>query len=209
MKVLLADGYPLFREGVKPVLHQWSPGVEITEATDYPSLWDELLRFAEFDLALIDPGMRGMDGVAGVLRIRDGFPMLPLVVLSATQGVEDVQRLLAAGVLGYLGKAAPAAELQKALDHVLAGGIYVPSQPTPVAEAEASSEPMCILTSRQAEVLRELVKGRSNRQIAHVLDVTEGTIKIHLAAIYRTLKVSNRTEAVLAAQRLGLDEQVA
>lgn len=209
MKVLLADGYPLFREGVKPVLHQWSPGVEITEATDYPSLWGELLRFAEFDLALIDPGMRGMDGVAGVLRIRDGFPMLPLVVLSATQGAEDVQRLLAAGVLGYLGKAAPAAELQQALDHVLAGGIYVPSQRSPEPEVSASSMSRVALTSRQVDVLRELVKGCSNRQIAHVLDVTEGTIKIHLAAIYRTLKVSNRTEAVLAAQRLGLDEKVA
>jgi DNA-binding NarL/FixJ family response regulator len=206
LKILLADDHPLFREGVKPVLLKLDADVELLEAADYPSAFEAMHRNGEgVDLALLDLFMPGMSGVDGVIRFRAAFPDLPVVVLSAAEQSEDIHKLLAAGALGYVTKSSPADVILGALRLVLAGGVYVP--PSLVGgELVAPEAPRnAALTSRQSEVLRELAKGQSNRQIADALKVTEGTIKIHLAAIFRILKVNNRTEAVLVAQKMGLD----
>jgi len=206
MKVLLADDHPLFREGVKPVLHKLGPGLEIIEAIDYPSAFAAMHHAREVDLALIDLYMPGMSGVDGVIRFRAAFPGIPLVVLSASEVVEDIHRLLSAGALGYVTKSSPSEVILGALRLVLAGGVYIPPSLLNHHDSEQDATRPTPLTSRQVEVLRELVKGQSNKQIAKALDVTEGTVKIHLAAIFRILKVNNRTEAVLVAQKMGLNE---
>jgi DNA-binding NarL/FixJ family response regulator len=164
-------------------------------------------RAGEVDLALLDLYMPGMSGVDGVIRFRAAFPEIPLVVLSASELAEDIHRLLAAGALGYVTKSSPSEVILGALRLVLAGGVYIPPS---VLEQHSGgdSDPSRPgpLTARQVEVLRELAKGQSNKQIAKALEVTEGTVKIHLAAIFRILKVNNRTEAVLVAQKMGLNE---
>jgi len=206
VKVLLADDHPLFREGVKPVLHKLDPQLEILEAIDYPSAFATMHQVGEVDLALIDLTMPGMSGVEGVIRFRAAFPGIPLVVLSASELAEDIHRLLAAGALGYITKSSPSEVILGALRLVLAGGVYIPPSLLNYHCAEHDSSRPAPLTTRQMEVLRELVKGQSNKQIATALNVTEGTVKIHLAAIFRILKVNNRTEAVLVAQKMGLNE---
>lgn len=206
MKVLLADDHPLFREGVKPVLQKLAPDLELIEAIDYPSAFAAMHRVGEVDLALIDLYMPGMSGVDGVIQFRAGFPGTPLVVLSASELAEDIHRLLAAGALGYVTKSSPSEVILGALRLVLAGGVYVPPSLLDNNGAELGPMRAAPLTTRQIEVLRELVKGQSNKQIATELEVTEGTVKIHLAAIFRILKVNNRTEAVLIAQKMGLNE---
>lgn len=208
MKVLLADDHPLFREGVKPVLHKLDPRLQIIEAIDYPSAFSAMHQAGEVDLALIDLHMPGMSGVEGVIRFRSAFPDIPLAVLSASELAEDIHRLLAAGALGYITKSSPSEVILGALRLVLAGGVYIPPSLLNHANGGVEHDPTrpAPLTSRQVEVLRELVKGQSNKQIATVLNVTEGTVKIHLAAIFRILKVNNRTEAVLVAQKMGLHE---
>ncbi|MDP2432773.1 MAG: response regulator transcription factor [Pseudomonadota bacterium] len=207
MKVLLADDHPLFREGVKPVLHKLDARLQIIEAIDYPSAFSAMHQTGEVDLVLIDLHMPGMSGVEGVIRFRAAFPDIPLVVLSASELAEDIHRLLAAGALGYITKSSPSEVILGALRLVLAGGVYIPLSLLnhPNGFDQDSSRP-APLTSRQVQVLRELVKGQSNKQIAVALNVTEGTVKIHLAAIFRILKVNNRTEAVLVAQKMGLNE---
>lgn len=206
MKVLLADDHPLFREGVKPVLHKLDPDLELIEAVDYPSAFARMHELGEVDLALIDLYMPGMSGVDGVIRFRAAFPVTPLVVLSASELAEDIHRLLAAGALGYITKSSPSEVILGALRLVLAGGVYIPPSLLDYHHSEYDPTRSAPLTSRQIEVLRELVKGQSNKQIACELEVTEGTVKIHLAAIFRILKVNNRTEAVLVAQKMGLHE---
>ena len=208
MKVLLADDHPLFREGVKPVLHKLDPNLEIIEAVDYPSTFAAMHRAGEVDLALIDLTMPGMSGVDGLIRFRAAFPVIPLVVLSASELADDIHRLLAAGALGYITKSSPSEVILSALRLVLAGGVYIPPSLLDYHNGGAEHDPSrpAPLTSRQVEVLRELVKGQSNKQIAKSLNVTEGTIKIHLASIFRILKVNNRTEAVLVAQKMGHNE---
>jgi DNA-binding NarL/FixJ family response regulator len=210
VKVLFADDHPLFREGVKPVLQKLEPCLEIIEAFDYPSAFLAMHQAGDVDLALLDLYMPGMSGVDGVTRFRAAFPEIPLVVLSASEVAEDIHRLLAAGALGYVTKSSPSEVILNALRLVLAGGIYIP--PSLLNhhgyESEADYFISASLTSRQLEVLCELVKGQSNKKIAKALNVTEGTVKIHLAAIFRILQVNNRTEAVLVAQKMGLDQTV-
>lgn len=206
MKVLLADDHPLFREGVKPVLQKLDPDLELIEAVDYPSAFACMHTLGEVDLALIDLYMPGMSGVDGVIRFRAAFPVTLLVVLSASELAEDIHRLLAAGALGYITKSSPSEVILGALRLVLAGGVYIPPSLLDHHPSEYDPTRSAPLTSRQIEVLRELVKGQSNKQIAGELEVTEGTVKIHLAAIFRILKVNNRTEAVLVAQKMGLHE---
>jgi len=211
MRVLLADDHPLFREGLKPVLEKLDPEVILMEAVDYPSAFEVCHRMCQspggLDLALLDLYMPGMDGVEGVMRFRAAFPDIPVVVLSASEETDCMQKLLSAGTSGYVTKSASSEVIINALRLVLAGGVYVPPNlldhdgrlaPGP------SVTPTGPLTSRQIEVLRQLAKGLTNKQIACALDVTEGTVKIHLATVFRILKVQNRTEAVLVAQKMGL-----
>lgn len=211
MRILLADDHPLFREGLKPVLEKLENDIDLVEAMDYPSAFEAMHKAGNLhggvDLALLDLYMPGMDGIEGIIRFRAAFPDIPVVVLSASEQTEDIQKLLSAGALGYLTKASPSEVILGALRLVLAGGVYIP----PSLLDRDSGQPIlpepirnAALTSRQIDVLRELAKGLSNKQIAKSLDVTEGTVKIHLAAIFRILKVNNRTEAVLVAQKMGL-----
>jgi DNA-binding NarL/FixJ family response regulator len=208
MRILLADDHPLFREGVKPVLEKLDPDVEILEAIDFPSAFDTMRRAGEVDLVLMDLNMPGMAGIEGITRFRATFPEAPVVVLSASEQIEDIQRLLGAGALGYITKSSHSDTILAALRLVLAGGVYVPPAlldcsegvpPHPVSSRYPS------LSYRQIQVLRALAKGQSNKQIGYALDVTEGTVKLHMAAIFRILRVNNRTEAVLVAQKMGLD----
>jgi DNA-binding NarL/FixJ family response regulator len=208
MKILLADDHPLFREGVKPVLMKLDRRVTLIEAFDYPSAFAAMNKVHEVDLALLDLYMPGMSGQEGVARFRAAFPDIPLVVLSASEQVEDIRKLLAAGALGFITKSSPSEVILNALNQVLAGSIYVPphllERPHDTPPSPPRNHALNALTARQYEVLHQLVKGQSNRQIGEFLQVTEGTIKLHVAAIFRLLKVNNRTEAVLVIQKMGL-----
>ncbi|MCU0841694.1 MAG: response regulator transcription factor [Thiobacillaceae bacterium] len=212
MRILLADDHPLFREGIKPLLHKLDAQVDIIEAKDYPSAFAAAGAEGDLDLALIDLYMPGADGGGGVGRFRAAFPDVPVIVLSASEQPEDIQHLLAVGALGYITKSSPSEVILGALRLVLAGGVYLP--PSLLGNRHAAEDQSDIarqrasLTLRQLEVLGELVRGKSNRQIAESLHVTEGTVKIHLATIFRLLGVANRTEAVLVAQRMGLEAPV-
>lgn len=208
MKILLADDHPLFREGIKPVLRKLDTHAEIIETRDYPSAFEATHHARELDLALIDLCMPGMPGVEGIIRYRAAFPAVPVVVVSASEQLDDIQKLLGAGALGYLGKSASSEVILGALRLVLAGGVYLPPS---LLEQAGGDEGIgkelgrnTTLTRRQIQVLRQLADGKTNKQIATSLKVTEGTIKIHMAAIFRVLKVNNRTEALLVAQKMGL-----
>ncbi len=208
MKILLADDHPLFREGIKPLLHKLDAEIEIIEAKDYHSAFDAARRAGELDLALMDLYMPGMNEREGVIRFRAAFPDVPLIILSASEQPEDIQHLLDIGALGYITKSSPSEVILHALRLVLAGGLYLPpsllgGKASPEREDETTQK-KAVLTLRQQEVLRELAQGKSNRQIAEALGVTEGTVKIHLATIFRLLQVNNRTEAVLVAQKMRL-----
>lgn len=222
MLILLADDHPLFREGVKPVLLKLDAAVEVVEAIDYPSALSVAEARRELDLALLDLNMPGSTGINGVSAFRARFPEIPLVVLSAADKPDEIRLLLAAGAMGYISKASAPEVILSALRLVLAGGVYAPPQllsqfSVPVAPSHGhgahgvlngtvngNGSRLSGLTERQLDVLRLMGQGMSNRQIAESINVTEGTVKIHVTAILRALAAGNRTEAVLVAQKSGL-----
>jgi len=211
MKPLLADDHPLMRAGVRQVLSQLEPPVEIIDAHDYPSLFAQTALHPDLDLALVDLNMPGFIGMQGIAQYRNRFPDVPLVVLSASESPHDIRNALEAGALGYIPKAATTAVMLVALRQVLAGDLFVPTclgnghgGPHAVVPVDLEVLRDSGLTARQLEVARLLAQGSANKAIAAMLAMSESTVKVHTTAIFRALGVSNRTEAMLAIQRLTI-----
>jgi DNA-binding NarL/FixJ family response regulator len=204
MKALLADDHPLMREGVRQVLIQLDPEMEIVDAHDYPSLFERTAEHLDLDLALVDLNMPGVSGALGIAEFRARFPEIPLVVLSASESPHDVRRVLDSGALGYIYKAMPSADMLVALNKVLNGDVFVPAldADSRIAPSTAQQD-VSGLTGRQLTVLRLLLEGHSNKSIGYQLNLSEATVKTHISGILRALGVSNRTEAVLLVQRMG------
>jgi DNA-binding NarL/FixJ family response regulator len=221
MKILIADDHRLVIEAVKAKLSELEPGIEFVLAMSV----DELLAGAtdDLDLALIDLNMPGADGQAHIDEIRHRHPAVPVMVLSGYEDPAVMRSALERGVLGFIPKAYSPDVMLSAVRLVLAGGVYVPPMmltalpPGIVAGvAPQGAETLSrggagsqtlehlrnVLTERQVEVLQLLSQGKPNKLIGRSLGISEGTVKIHLAAIFRALNVRNRTEAVVAAQAL-------
>lgn len=211
MEVLIADDHPLFRDAIKAVLEEIDEGLRAVEA----GTCDEVVAAAQgqagLDLVLLDLAMPGPpgQGLEVISRLGALKPDLPVVVLSASEDPEDVQKALAYGAQGYIPKSMATEVLRNALQLVLAGGVYVPPSlmrsAGPIrgaAEPEPAEGPLERFTPRQWEVLKLLRQGFSNKEIARALELSPETVKVHLAAAYRELGVHNRTQAVMALQTL-------
>jgi DNA-binding NarL/FixJ family response regulator len=185
VKILVADDHALFRDGLRYLLGQLGEPVEILDAKDGAGALELAEAHPDLELVLLDLGMPGIDGLAGLRLLRARCPAVPVVILSGSEEPADVS----------------------ALRLVLSGGMYLPpsyaerSQGMRVPLA-ASSVDSLGLTPRQLDVLRLLGQGHSNKEIARVLKLAEGTVKLHISAILRALGVDNRTRAVVAAARL-------
>jgi DNA-binding NarL/FixJ family response regulator len=159
------------------------------------------------DLALLDLHMPGSDGAPWIGRLRARFPALPVIVVSAEESPPLVRELIACGVAGFIPKSDTAAVILQAVRLVLSGGTYAPlrllgGEHTAADNGKARPDaPLHGLTQRQLDVLALLARGLPNKRIARELGLSEGTVKVHLLAIFRALEVSNRTEAVVAAQK--------
>jgi DNA-binding NarL/FixJ family response regulator len=205
MRVLIADDHPLVRDALARTLRLVVPDADVLEAGDYAAA-EALLAAQPVDLALLDLHMPGMDAMQGLKRLHARFPQVPLVVASAEADAAVIRATLAAGAVAFLPKSETPDVLQQALRIVLSGGSYMPRQA--VADMHTGALPPRpdghALTPRQMDVLRCLMQGQPNKLIARELGLTEGTVKIHIAAILRALRARNRTEAVVVARDLGL-----
>ncbi len=207
MKVILADDHALFRDGFALLLQQHEPDVQCRVADSFDHVLAWLKTDPDADLLMLDLNMPGMQGAKSVEAVQQAYPGLPVVILSGEESRSQMEALLAAGASGYIPKSSSAPVMISAIRLVMAGGVYVPPQ---MVTSVRSSGNIAIpnssmhLTGRQIEVLRLLAQGKSNKLICRELDMSEGTLKTHINAIYRVLNVINRTEAALEATRLGL-----
>ena len=204
MKIILADDHALFRDGMRHLLQQLGDDVTVLEAATYKEARGLLLQHPDADLALIDLNMP-RDGVDETLvSLLAANRTVPLVVLSASEDHHDIRRALDAGAMGFIPKSETAHVMLSALRLVLSGGLYVP--PVMLNKELVSDAPGVALTPRQRDVLRLLVAGQSNRQISVELGLSEATVKVHVTAIYRTLNVNSRMQAVKSAVALGFTQ---
>ncbi|MBI1211939.1 MAG: response regulator [Alphaproteobacteria bacterium] len=199
-RVLVADDHELFRDAIKRLVSDAWPGVALDEAGDLDGALEQLASEGAIDLVLIDLRMPGLNGPESLAALREGYPDSKIIVVSASESKDDILAALGAGVHGYVPKTLPSKSIRAAIENVLGGGVYVPAQVTERSSSEAMrrslESSMPHLTARQNEVLEALETGASNKEIARKLNLTEGTVKIHLAAIYRQIAVKSRGEAI-------------
>jgi DNA-binding NarL/FixJ family response regulator len=208
------------QEAVSNVLRRVEPDVEIAVAGDCENGLEIAVQGAELDLVLLDLNLPGLSGIPALKLWRTRFPGIPIVILSATVDQPTVLAAIGAGAAGFIPKSSSNEVMQSALRLVLAGGKYLPQEVlTPSrgggsgpgrlsSPAELSTETLG-LTARQIEVLRMIAKGASNKVICRELGLAERTVKAHVTAILRALKVSSRTQAAIEAGKLGVFGPVA
>jgi DNA-binding NarL/FixJ family response regulator len=220
LKILIADDHPLVRQAMRLNFIDHGSDYEFVEADGLDPALD-LLADNDIDLLLMDLGMPGMDGADSVRALRETYPETKLAVVTGQDDRATILECLSAGAHGYILKSSPVEEIMQAIASIMAGNVYVTPalarfgalHPAPRHDAESiqyavpvSRRPTQVprLTKRQAEVLQLLRQGQPTKQIARGLDLGIGTVKIHLAAVFRALNAKNRTEAALLAAKFNL-----
>jgi DNA-binding NarL/FixJ family response regulator len=210
MKIVIADYYALLRDGLGILVKELTAGVSTLHCESFERVL-EALEQESIDLVLLDFNLPKLDGFASIRYAHERFPNTPIVVMAASERWNDACSAIEAGARGYIPKSASSAIMLAALRLILSGGVYLPplmnqsngGAPRQSGRPEQSLAPDFAmerrLTPRQLEVLRCLARGQSNKEIAYQLGLSQGTVKIHIAAIFRAFKVRNRTQAVIAA----------
>jgi DNA-binding NarL/FixJ family response regulator len=236
MKVLLVDDHPLILSALQTVIRGFGDDVIVEGVDSAAAARAALARDAAFDLLLLDLSLGDADGFELLIELRQAYPALPVVVVSASERASDVIRAIDLGAMGFVPKRSSNAQLTEALQMVMSGGLYVPPMLLGLqgsAFTEGDTEPSVMqtrgvplgsqaraephqqvpsmasigLTPRQTEVLALLLKGLPNKLIARELKLSVETVKDHVAAVLRALGVSTRTQAVLAVSQMTQDGQ--
>ncbi|MGB7949011.1 MAG: response regulator transcription factor [Candidatus Binatia bacterium] len=211
--ILIADDHPLFRAALREVIAGMFGEYEIFEA----GTLDEARKVVtedldhDLDLILLDLQMPGSNGYSGLIELRNIAPSVPIVVVSAATSKGVIRDSITYGALGFIPKSLSKDEIKEGMERVISGGLYLPPEEI---ESDAGSvrgggesfvrvnERFPALTQGELRVLDLLAKGKSNKIIAYELGIRESTVKAHITAILRKLKVHSRTQAVLAARDL-------
>jgi len=220
MRILLVDDHGLFREGIALLLRTLIADDALFQAGCCEEALELLRKNPEIELVLMDINLPGISGLNGIALIRGGFPRIPVVGLSSSDDRQTILDAIDAGAMGFIPKSSSSAVLLAALQLVLSKGIYIPPEAimgerTPVATAirpaaataDAKIHPTPAdlgLTPRQSEVLFLILQGKSAKAICKDLSLSSSTVKIHTSAALRALNVTTRTQAVIAAGRMGL-----
>jgi DNA-binding NarL/FixJ family response regulator len=225
MKILLIDDHPLFREGMalllEPLVRELGEDLEAHQVGTCEEAFALLEARGAVDMVMIDIVLPGMSGIDGLRILRERYPQTPLVALSSSDDKATVLEAIDAGAMGFIPKSSSKPVLIGALHLIMAKGIYLPPlpflggstlpalQPAAAPRPAASAAPGCLpaqlgITPRQADVLYEILQGKSVKLIGRDLGLSPSTVKAHTSAVLRALNVTTRTQAVVAAARIGL-----
>lgn len=212
MNILLADDHALFRDGLRLQIETVNKNATFVEVSSYEEAIELSKNNSDFHLALLDLDMPGMDWFEGLSKFCEYFDKNKTIIISASENQNNINKALEFGIAGYIPKRSATKVLLGAINLVLDGGRYIP--PAIFYGAERKSLKIrnpnlitpedCKLTKRQKQVLLYLGEGLANKQIAYKMQLSEATIKLHINALLKNLGASNRTQAVLTAQKNGL-----
>jgi DNA-binding NarL/FixJ family response regulator len=216
-KILIADDHPLFREAIINVIENSFEGCKTLETEDLESALALAQNEEDLDLILLDLNMPGMNGLNGLITLRNDLPTVPVVIVSAEEDKQIVLQAITYGAVGFITKSSPREQMTEALKQILAGNVYLPSDIIRASQPDnrrmhrkddnqIPPELLSSLTRRQLLVLERMSKGESNKQIAYHLNIAETTVKAHVSAILRKLGVHNRIQAVLCAGNIDFNE---
>jgi DNA-binding NarL/FixJ family response regulator len=211
MKILIVDDHALIRDALRGVLKKLQRGATVLEASDCGQAMATIENHPDITLILLDLTLPDRDGFSVLAELRERYPAIAIVVLSGLQDRATVTKVLELGAVGFIPKSSRREIMLSAFQLIFAGSVYVPPEilpheATPAAHPE--SRPLVTptetgLSDRQLDVLALMMQGKSNKVICRALNLAEPTVKNHVTAILRALKVSNRTEAVIAVNELG------
>jgi DNA-binding NarL/FixJ family response regulator len=216
MKILVVDDHVLIREALRGVLKELKDDATIIEAPDSRRAMQCVEENPDLELILLDLNLPDSSGFDVLAELRERYPAISVVMLSASNDRDDIARALDVGALGFIPKSAQREIMLGAFKLIFAGGIYVPPeilgrrQPAPAIQPRPGRPPSAAelgITERQMNVLVLMMQGKSNKAIGRALDVAEPTVKNHVTAILKALNATNRTEAVIAAGALGLGQR--
>ncbi|WP_404342817.1 LuxR C-terminal-related transcriptional regulator [Pseudoalteromonas mariniglutinosa] len=207
---LIADDHPLFREALKGALSAKFTDLEVFESENFDTTLQVLSEQDDLDILLLDLHMPGNGDLYGLIRIREDYPSLPIAVVSGSEDLHIVSKVMAYGAMGFIPKSSSSEDIATAINHILEGDVWLPlALKDKVAAVTGEDKEIALqvasLTPQQYKVLQYLHEGLLNKQIAYELHISEATVKAHITAIFRKLGVYNRTQAVLIAAKLQLE----
>lgn len=205
---IVADDHPLFRDALIHAISNCVAGADIHEAESLATLQEVVEANADADLLFLDLNMPGVSGFSALAYMRSNHESLPTVIVSAMDDPAIIRRAIQHGASGFIPKSSPIRMIESAIEAILQGEVWLPANIDLNDDGLDSDEAriasaMSSLTPHQFRVLMMLGEGLLNKQIAYQLGVSEATIKAHVTAILRKMQVTNRTQAVLAVQKLG------
>ncbi|MFC0120208.1 LuxR C-terminal-related transcriptional regulator [Pseudoalteromonas xiamenensis] len=207
---LIADDHPLFREALKGALLSRIEGLTVFESDNFDGTLAVLSEQEDLDLLLLDLHMPGNGDLYGLIRIREDYPSLPIAVVSGSEDLTIVSKVMGYGAMGFIPKASSSDDIAYAIEQILEGESWLPESikdkvAAITVEDKELAQQVASLTPQQYKVLQYLHEGLLNKQIAYELNISEATVKAHITAIFRKLGVYNRTQAVLIASKLQLE----
>jgi len=205
LKILVVDDHALVREGLRQVLKGLDEQVEVLDAADCARAFELASTHPDLDLVLLDYQLPGMNGLQALTLFGKNHPELPVVMISGSVNPRIVRQVMEQGAVGFIAKASLSSELLSILEKILAGEVYLPTEVLAALglpdKPPAGNGPQ--LTSRQQDVLTQLLDGRSNKDIGELLQLSDETVKNHVSALLRAFGVQTRTQVVLAAAQHG------
>jgi DNA-binding NarL/FixJ family response regulator len=203
--ILIIDDHPLFRAAIRDIIGRLfaARGWELTyrEASSFREAFDHASDAPDIDLITLDIYLPDASDLSSLLRFRAKLPATPVVVISAIDERETMLRAMLCGAIGFIPKASSMETMIEGLQIVLAGGLYLPPGMPPLRHGPEDAA--VALTPRQAAVLEKLVEGKSNKQIARELAISDMTVKAHVTAVLRSLGVETRAQAIVAVRGDG------
>lgn len=205
-QLLIADDHPLFRAAIKEAVKKILADTTIVEAGSLDDAKKILEDNQEISLLLLDLYLPDVNGFSGLLSIKNSFPCLPVIVISACDDAGVIMRSIQFGASGFIPKTLSLDEISHAIEEVIKGEIWIPTNVEIKEENNSTKESanFFLLTPTQLKVLVMLKKGLLNKQIAYEMNISEATVKAHITAIFRKLNVRSRTQAAMVAQSLDI-----
>lgn len=215
MKILIADDHQLLADALAQLVRENEAGAEVLQATSLEDAMETMDRDESVEIILLDYDLPGMDGIAGLDKVRGRFPKIPCAIFSGAADVQIAFNALARGAAGFIPKSLSAPAFFHAIKLIQVGEKFIPAElyenfaswTETMQQATQDAEKFIAdtgLSRRETEVLASLVQGISNKQIGEELGVEEVTIKLHLRRAYKKIGVTNRTQAVKLAMANGI-----
>jgi DNA-binding NarL/FixJ family response regulator len=206
VKILIVDDHALFRAGLRMLLATIGHQVTCIEAASVADALALMQQNPDLQLCLLDLSLKNEHGLGAIQRIKQSAPQIAVVVVSGADDSATIRNCIDAGAMSFIPKSVAPEVLTQALQHVLSGAVYLPDQ---IMSAMDEMPDQVQLTPRQQQVLGCLSRGLPTKLIARELDLSEHTVKDHIAMLFQALGASNRTEAVIKASQLRLQERFA